>query len=177
MSRRVRVHAHFGVGELHVDTADRCDKCTDDRENGVARGDFPIADANSDISRQVLPQPRESRDRYEGPDRTERPEREARPERNERPERNDQPQAAERNPRRPRYARDARNGEDAADRSGNAPLAASPESIAFDALPPAIGRVETTAAADPADEAPAPKRRAPRKPRPTGGDTDTASAD
>ena len=134
------------------------------------------------------PEPRESRDRYERPERNEtpdRPERNARPERNERPERperkerperNDQPQAAERNPRRPRYARDDRNGEDVADRGGKAPLAASPESIAFDALPPAIGRVETSVEADTADEAPTPKRRAPRKPRPAGGDTDAAPA-
>ncbi|WP_309661454.1 hypothetical protein [Sphingomonas sp.] len=121
------------------------------------------------------PQPRESRDRYEGPDRNERPERDARPERSERPERNDRPQAAERNPRRPRYARDDRNGEEAADRGGNAPLAASPESIAFDALPPAIGRVDAVEPDNPED-APRPKRRAVRKPRATGGDTDAAPA-
>ncbi|MEO7365555.1 MAG: DUF4167 domain-containing protein [Sphingomicrobium sp.] len=120
------------------------------------------------------PEP-QSRDRFE---RNDRPERIARPERNDRPERNEQPDRpapAERSQRRPRYARDEGNGQDSGDRSGSAPLAANPESIAFDALPPAIGRVET-AGSDMAEDAPPPKRRAVRKPRPAAGDTDATPA-
>jgi hypothetical protein len=121
------------------------------------------------------PQPRERFDQAERPERNERPERDERPERAERPERNE---------RRPRYARDG-NGEDVADRPGNdAPRGNSSrrdeprggnESIAFDALPPAIGRdTPTVEAAE--DEAPRPKRRAPRKPRASDGDGEVAPA-
>jgi hypothetical protein len=125
------------------------------------------------------PEPRESRESRERFERAERNDRPERPERTARPER---PEPADRNPRRPRYARDELNGEDVADRAGNdgprggnAPRA-NPESIAFDALPPAIGRVEPAVEASADDEAPRPKRRAPRKPRPAGSDTDAAPA-
>ena len=138
-----------------------------------AGDDQRLADDGGDDDRPERPEPRESRERFERPERNDRPERNVRPERNERPER---PEPTERNPRRPRYARDEFNGEDVADRSsGNAPRA-NPESIAFDALPPAIGRVEPAVEAGADDEAPRPKRRAPRKPRPTGSDTDAAPA-
>ena len=122
------------------------------------------------------PEPRESRERFERPERNDRPERPERTARPERVERNERPEPAERNPRRPRYARDEFNGEEVAARpAGNAPRAPSPESIAFDVLPPAIGRVEPAVEAS-ADDAPRPKRRAPRKPRPAGSDTDAAPA-
>jgi hypothetical protein len=122
------------------------------------------------------PQQRESRERYERPERSERP---------ERPERNERAEPAERNPRRARYARDEGNGEDFAEAAGNdglrganarvdGPPTGNFESIAFDALPPAIGAPAADAAAE--EEAPRPKRRAPRKPRATDGDTDVAPA-
>ncbi|MEO5613095.1 MAG: hypothetical protein ABIT68_10205 [Sphingomicrobium sp.] len=78
--------------------------------------------------------------------------------------------SAERTQRRPRYARDERNGEDAGGRTS-----ASPESIAFDALPPAIGRVDTSDS-ETDEAAPAPKRRAVRKPRPAASDGDSTPA-
>jgi hypothetical protein len=138
------------------------------------------------------------RDRPQRGDRYERPERAERPERNERPAR---PDSADRNPRRPRYARDDGNGEDVADRQAggdarddnardvnardvnarddnrrdDSPRGGNLESIAFDALPPAIGRDLPAPDVD-ADEAPRPKRRAARKPRATDGDTDVAPA-
>ena len=122
------------------------------------------------------PQQRERFEQADRPERSERPERNERPERAERPERSERPQ---RNERRPRYARDA-NGDAAPDRASSdsrdeAPLSGNLESIAFDALPPAIGRVDSVDQADSEVEAPAPKRRT-RKPRAAAGDTDAAPA-
>lgn len=105
-------------------------------------------------------QPRESRERYEQPER---------PDRNERPDRS---------PRRPRYGRDEEQSGDGPDRdvaqAGNSP-AGNFESIAFDALPPAIGR-EAPAGPEAEQEAPRPKRRATRKPRPADDDGEVAPA-
>jgi hypothetical protein len=113
------------------------------------------------------PQPRESRERFERPERNERPERYDRPER---------PAPADRNLRRPRYSRDG-NGDDAADRQdGDNSRGGNLESIAFDALPPAIGREPPPVEAEADVEAPRPKRRAPRKPRPADDEGDIAPA-
>ena len=106
------------------------------------------------------------------PDRNERFERTERAERSERPERSD---------RRPRYVRNQGNGDDAAERpQANESQSRSPgdgnlESIAFDALPPAIGRVDTAEQASSDEEAARPKRRA-RKPRAADGDGEVAPA-
>jgi hypothetical protein len=156
----------------------RDDGGDDDRERNErpARNERPERNERPDRNERYdreRPQPRETRERFERTDRPERAERNERPERAERPqsaERSARPEPADRAPRRPRYARDG-NGEDLA---GDAPRAAN-ESIAFDALPPAIGRDPPAIEAD-AEDAPPPKRRAPRKPRPAGGDDEVAPA-
>ncbi len=109
------------------------------------------------------PEPRESRERFERPD---RPERNVRPERNQRDER---PQRVQ------RLSRDGGNGEDSSESGdGESPRGGGLESIAFDALPPAIGRGDV---AEPAEEAkaPAPKRRV-RKARAADDEGDVAPA-
>jgi hypothetical protein len=129
-------------------------------------GDDDRPQRNERNERYERPQARD-RERPQPRDREQQPERAER----ERPERSERPERAE---RRPRYARDERNGEDAADRTGGDGMGGN-ESIAFDALPPAIGRdVPAVEAAE--DEAPRPKRRAARKPRAADGDTDVAPA-
>ena len=103
-------------------------------------------------------------------DRGERYEREERPQRSERYEREDRPQRSERSERSARgngRDRGARNGAPHADNEEQA----DEERIAFDVLPPAIGREP-----DAEEEAPAkPKRRA-RKPRNDGDEADIAPA-
>jgi hypothetical protein len=161
----------------------------DDRPQSNDRSGRNDRPERNDRFERDRPEPRESRESRERPDRPERNERNERNERPERSERPERPEPTERVQRRPRNARDEFNGEDVADRTGNdssrggnAPRAGgrlqggNPESIAFDALPPAIGRDASAVEPDTADEAPRPKRRAARKPRPTGGDTDAAPA-
>lgn len=148
----------------------RDDGGDDDRPERNDRNDRPERNERYDRER---PQPRESRERFERPERNDRPERNERPERNDRPQSAERParaDVAERSPRRPRYARDG-NGEDQAVEASRP----AQESIAFDALPPAIGRDAPAIEAD-ADEAPRPKRRAPRKTRPAGDDGEVAPA-
>lgn len=144
-----------------------------ERNDRSERADRPDRNDRYDRDR---PQPRESRERFDRPERAaERPERVERNDRPERAGRAERPQPADRGPRRPRYARDG-NGEDAGDNSrGEAPRG-NLESIPFDALPPAIGRPEPAGAADTEMAAPAPKRRAPRKPRAASDDGDVAPA-
>ncbi|HUE78331.1 MAG TPA: DUF4167 domain-containing protein [Sphingomicrobium sp.] len=117
------------------------------------------------------PEPKESRERFERPERNARPDR---PDRSERPERPDRNVRNERPQRSPRYARPEGNGEDVPDAVDGEPRGGGLESIAFDALPPAIGRADPV---EPADEvkAPAPKRRA-RKPRPADDEGEVAPA-
>ena len=103
----------------------------------------------------------------------------------ERPDRNERYDRGDRGDRTPRYARD-RNEGDGADlaaselpRSVVAPVdspSASLESIPFDALPPAIGREPVAEQGDVDEEAPRPKRRAPRKARPADDEGGIAPA-
>ncbi|MEO8176059.1 MAG: DUF4167 domain-containing protein [Sphingomicrobium sp.] len=152
----------------------RSDDDGDDDRND--RNDRQGNDRNPRFDRE---RPQQSRERNDRPERSERNDRPERPERTDRPERNERPpsaerparaETAERAPRRPRYARDG-NGEDGAGETAR-PVT---ESIAFDALPPAIGRVDTADTADIESDAPAPKRRA-RKPRPAADDGEVAPA-
>ena len=100
-------------------------------------------------------------------------------------ERPDRGERFDRGDRAPRYAR-GRDGGDGADRQRSeaprsvvAPVdspGASLESIPFDALPPAIGRDAAAEPSEADEEAPRPKRRAPRKARPADEEGDIAPA-
>jgi hypothetical protein len=101
----------------------------------------------------------ENTEQVERSDRPERAERAERPERPERPERTSRPQRANGRPR-----------DDQDDDHGN-------DSIPFDVLPPAIGADEVRIEANDVEEdAPKPRRRAVRRPRPEDGDTEIAPA-
>ncbi len=159
-------------GDLDEDDGDDEQMEADDQrsqDDGGDRGGNERPDRNDRYER---PQPRESHERFERPERNERPERAERPERNERPNRGE---------RRPRYSRDEGNGDDVGNRAisgdgdGGDSASTNLESIAFDALPPAIGRVEAIEPAGSDDEAARPKRR-PRKPRTPDGDGEVAPA-
>ena len=153
-------------GDLDEDEGDDEQMEADDQRSQDDGGDDDRPERNERFDRERS-QPRESRERFE------------RPERNERPDRNERPERSE---RRPRYSRDDRD-DDTSDRprgdgdgSRNAgSQSGNLESIAFDALPPAIGRDAPAVEVD-ADETPRPKRRAARKPRATDGDTDAVPA-
>ncbi len=148
-------------GDLDDDEGDDEQMEADEQGSQDDGGDDDRPTRNERFDRD-RPQARESRERFE------------RPERNERPERSE---------RRPRYTRDDHADGETSDRprgdgdgSGNSgPQDGNHESIAFDALPPAIGRDAPAVEVD-ADETPRPKRRAARKPRATDGDTDVAPA-
>jgi hypothetical protein len=103
-------------------------------------------------------------------DRGERYEREERPQRSERYDREDRPQRSERGERTARG-----NGRDRGPRNGTtqseAVVESDDERIAFDVLPPAIGR---EAAAE--EEAPAKPKRRTRKPRNDGDEAEIAPA-
>jgi hypothetical protein len=156
--------------EAGDDPRSQDDDGDDDRSE---RNDRPDRDERYERDR---PPPRESRERFERPERNARPERSERAERNEQPERPSRPAPADRNLRRPRYATDG-NGDDAGDRQdGDNSRGGNLESISFDALPPAIGRDPPAVEADAEVEAPRPKRRAARKPRPADDEGDIAPA-
>ena len=113
-------------------------------------------------------------DRGDRQDRPERAERQDRPERQERAERGDSQQRGR------RYARDERPGDDGPQRNGAERPSGNVESIAFDALPPAIGADSAPGAPaldDVADEPEAarPRRRRTRA-RPDDGDGEIAPA-
>jgi uncharacterized protein DUF4167 len=101
-------------------------------------------------------------------ERQERPERQDRPERNERPDRAPRPRR-DREPRRfNRDERSAGDGEEQADEALR--MNGRDDSLPLDVLPPAIG------ADDSGEEAPAPRRRRTRGPRPADGDDEIAPA-
>ena len=70
-------------------------------------------------------------------------------------ERSERPSVPNARSRSRRYARDDRNGEEA----GNRQSESAGESIAFEALPPAIGRVDSDDQPEPEVEAAKPRRR------------------
>jgi len=115
-----------------------------------------------------------SQDSRRDDDRGDREDRPRRQPRGDRQDREDRPQRGERSERseRPRrYARDDRNGEEAAGRVDEA------EGIAFDALPPAIGRddADDQPAAEVEVEVAKPRRRT-RRPSAEDGESDIAPA-
>ncbi len=147
-------------GDLDDDEGDDEQMEADEQGSQDDGGDDDRPTRNERFDRD-RPQARESRERFE------------RPERNERPERSE---------RRPRYTRDDHADGETSDRprgdgdgSGNSgPQDGNHESIAFDALPPAIGRdMSPVDAAE--EDAPRPKRRV-RKPKAADGDGEVVPA-
>jgi hypothetical protein len=101
------------------------------------------------------------------------PEREERTERADRGDRGQQRRNSNSNSNRPRRDRDerpARDDNDDSPRGGNG----GGETIAFDVLPPAIGRDEETSIDD--DDQPRPVRRRTRRPRAAEGEEEIAPA-
>ena len=126
-------------------------------------GDEDFAESGEDQGSQDN---RRDDDRSERDDRPQRQPRGDRQDREDRPQRNERSERPERTERPRRYARDDRNGEETGDRQSGG------ESIAFEALPPAIGRVESDDQPEP--EAAKPRRRT-RRPR-TDEEGDVAPA-
>ena len=136
-------------------------------------GDEDFADSGDEQGSQDNRRDDERPERPERDDRPQRQQRSERPDRDDRPQRdrNERTERTERAERPRRYARDDRNGEEA----GNRQSEGDGESIAFEALPPAIGRVDSDDQPEPEAEVAKPRRRT-RRPRTDEADGDVAPA-
>src|SRR5215217_4962985 len=94
---------------------------------------------------------------------------EERQERPERPDRRPRPNSREREPRR--FSREERASEEGDDQADGGRMNGNDDSLPLDVLPPAIGTDDGAS-----DEAPAPRPRRARRPRPTEGDDEIAPA-